>query len=102
MHSGRSKAVKIWLGLNQNRWRLCDRNARRFWSRNQWWFWSEYTHVVTEPDHHQVLIRLAPASLNYGDLLIQQDIVSNRAGLIPLSEGAGIVAGVGSKVSRWK
>lgn len=50
---------------------------------------------IPEPDHHQVLIRLASASLNYGDLIIQQDIVSNRAGLIPLSDGIRIVAGVG-------
>ena len=59
-------------------------------------------HVVPEPDHHQVMIRLAAASLNYRDLLNQQDIASNRAGLIPLSDGAGIVTGVGSEVSRWK
>jgi len=58
--------------------------------------------VIPEPDHHQVLIRLAPASLNFRDLLNQQDIALNWAGLIPFSDGAGIVAGVGSEVSRWK
>ncbi len=59
-------------------------------------------HAVPEPDHHQVLIRIAAASLNYRDLLTQQDITSNRAGLIPLSDGTGTVVAVGSAVSQWK
>ena len=59
-------------------------------------------HAVPEPDHHQVLIRIAAASLNYRDLLTQQDITSNRADLIPLSDGAGTVVAVGSEVSQWK
>jgi NADPH:quinone reductase-like Zn-dependent oxidoreductase len=42
------------------------------------------------------------ASLNYRDLLVLLDAKSSREGLIPLSDGAGIVMAVGAEVSRWK
>lgn len=57
---------------------------------------------VTEPAAQQVLIRIGAASLNYRDLLTQQDSASNRDGLIPLSDGAGTVVAVGSGVTRWQ
>lgn len=59
-------------------------------------------HDVAEPAAGQVLVRIGAASLNYRDLLTLQDPVSNRDGLVPLSDGAGTVVAVGSGVSRWK
>ena len=59
-------------------------------------------HAVNEPAAGQVLIRVGAASLNYRDLLTLQDPTSNRDGLIPLSDGAGTVAAVGSGVTRWR
>ena len=47
---------------------------------------------LAEPANKQLLIRLGAASLNYRDLLTQQDATSNRDGLLPLSDGAGAVA----------
>ena len=58
--------------------------------------------AVPKPDHHQVLIRMGAASLNYRDLLTRQDVTTNRAGLVPLSDGAGTIVAVGSEVSQWK
>ncbi|MFY7960889.1 MAG: zinc-dependent alcohol dehydrogenase family protein [Elsteraceae bacterium] len=58
--------------------------------------------AVTRPDPvagpGQILIDLKAASLNYRDLL-QAGSVS---GIIPLSDGAGLVAAVGAGVSVWK
>ncbi|SKA35855.1 NADPH:quinone reductase [Enhydrobacter aerosaccus] len=52
---------------------------------------------------HDVLVRIEAASLNYRDLLILRgQLGAVRDGLIPLSDGAGHVAAVGEKVTRWK
>jgi NADPH:quinone reductase-like Zn-dependent oxidoreductase len=45
---------------------------------------------------------MAAASLNYRDLLNQQDTASTQDGLVPLSDGAGTVVAVGAGVTRWK
>lgn len=50
----------------------------------------------------QILINVKAASLNYRDLLTIGDIDGTRDGLIPLSDGAGMVAAIGSSVTRWK
>lgn len=58
--------------------------------------------TVPAPDKTQVLLRVAAASLNYRDLLNQQDTASTQDGLVPLSDGAGTVVAVGAGVTRWK
>jgi NADPH:quinone reductase-like Zn-dependent oxidoreductase len=60
------------------------------------------TGPIPTPGANQVLLRLAAASLNYRDLLTQQDTASTKDGLVPLSDGAGTVTAVGSGVTRWK
>lgn len=55
-----------------------------------------------QPGPGQVLVQIAAASLNYRDLLTLQDTAGNRAGLVPLSDGAGTVLALGSGVTRWK
>lgn len=58
--------------------------------------------AVTRPDPvagpSQILVDLKAASLNYRDLL-QAGSVS---GIIPLSDGAGVVSAIGPGVSAWK
>ena len=50
-----------------------------------------------------VLVRIEAASLNYRDLMILRGQYGNvREGLVPLSDGAGIVAEVGKEVTRWR
>lgn len=49
----------------------------------------------------QVRIQIQAASLNYRDLLTLQD-ANNRPDLVPLSDGAGRVIGVGKGGARWK
>jgi NADPH:quinone reductase-like Zn-dependent oxidoreductase len=50
-----------------------------------------------------VLVRVVAASLNYRDLMILRGKYgSAREGLVPLSDGAGIVAAVGKEVARWR
>ena len=55
-----------------------------------------------QPGHGEVLIRVRATSLNYRDLLTVRGGIgpSVKPGLIPLSDGAGEVAEVGSGVSR--
>jgi NADPH:quinone reductase-like Zn-dependent oxidoreductase len=57
--------------------------------------------TVPQPGPGQVLLRMGAASLNYRDLLTQQDS-STRDGLIPLSDGAGTVQALGEGTSRWQ
>lgn len=57
-----------------------------------------------EPSGKQVLIRFKAASLNYRDLMMVEgkyDPKLNRP-VIPFSDGAGEVVGVGSDVTLWK
>ncbi|KAF9872047.1 putative alcohol dehydrogenase [Colletotrichum karsti] len=58
------------------------------------------------PKEGQVLVRIHAATLNYRDLLISTSdpryITSPADGLVPLSDGAGIVIEVNSTSSRWK
>lgn len=57
---------------------------------------------IPAPGADKVVLRMAAASLNYRDLLTQQDSVSTKDGLVPLSDGAGTVIAVGAGVTRWK
>lgn len=60
------------------------------------------TTVTPTPGATQVLLRMAAASLNYRDLLTQQDSTSTNDCLVPLSDGAGTVMAIGEDVTRWK
>lgn len=60
----------------------------------------ERTTQTLQPD--QVLIRVKAISVNYRDHLVLQNLSGSRSGLIPMSDAAGIVAGVGEKVVRWR
>ncbi|WP_198314572.1 NAD(P)-dependent alcohol dehydrogenase [Chitinibacter sp. GC72] len=51
----------------------------------------------------QVLIQVGAVSLNYRDLLILRNAAQDTVdGQIPLSDAAGTVIAVGSRVSRWQ
>lgn len=56
------------------------------------------------PGFGQVLIRLTAASLNYRDLMIVEGKYNPklRRPMIPLSDGAGVVADIGPGVTRFK
>lgn len=60
------------------------------------------TTVTPTPSATQVLLRMSAASLNYRDLLTQQDSTATNDGLVPLSDGAGTVMTIGEDVTRWK
>lgn len=60
------------------------------------------TKEVPEPSATEILIKVRAVSLNYRDLLNIADPDGTRDGLVPLSDAAGIVAAVGSSVTRWK
>lgn len=60
---------------------------------------------VPRPGRGQVLVRMRAASLNYRDLLMVQGKYGRtppKPGLIPLSDGAGEIAEIGSEVTRFK
>ena len=55
-------------------------------------------HEMTLPDldDHEVCVRVHSASINYRDLIVAKMGVSQP--LVPLSDGAGMVEGVGKSV----
>ncbi len=55
------------------------------------------------PGPGEVLVRTRAASLNYRDLLVVKGHYSRKLPLplIPLSDGAGEVVGLGARVTRW-
>ena len=57
-----------------------------------------------EPGASEVLVRFHAASLNYRDVMVVSGTYNPRMKLpaIPLSDGAGEVAGVGAAVTKWK
>jgi NADPH:quinone reductase-like Zn-dependent oxidoreductase len=57
-----------------------------------------------EPNHGEVKIRMAAASLNYRDLSIASGgyIRNDTRPVVPLSDGAGEVVQLGDGVNRWK
>lgn len=60
---------------------------------------------VPEPEANQVLIKVHAVSLNFRDLIIaknQYPLYLKDGNVIPVSDGAGEVVSVGSKVTKWK
>jgi len=59
---------------------------------------------VPEPGPHEALVRVRAASLNYRDLLVVEGKYNPRMKLprVPLSDGAGEIAAVGTDVADWK
>ena len=67
--------------------------------------WKPAERPTPEPGRGQVLVRLRAASLNYRDLLIAQGrypFAVDLDRLIPVSDGAGEVVGIGAGVRRFK
>ena len=56
---------------------------------------------IRTPGPGEVLLRLHATSLNYHDYLVVDGHIPQPAGRIPMSDGAGEVAGLGSGVSGW-
>ncbi|BCS55127.1 NAD(P)-dependent alcohol dehydrogenase [Geobacter sp. SVR] len=59
---------------------------------------------IPRPGCRQVLVRVRAASLNYRDVLMVTGAYSRNIPqpLIPFSDGAGEIVGVGEGVTRWK
>jgi NADPH:quinone reductase-like Zn-dependent oxidoreductase len=59
---------------------------------------------VPEPKEDEVLVKIRAASLNYRDLLVVKGVGRWKppAPRVPVSDGAGEVAAVGRRVTRWK
>jgi NADPH:quinone reductase-like Zn-dependent oxidoreductase len=53
------------------------------------------------PQEGEILVRLHASSLNYHDYLVAIGKIPTADGLIPLSDGAGIVEGIGAGVSGF-
>jgi NADPH:quinone reductase-like Zn-dependent oxidoreductase len=60
-------------------------------------------HEAPLPGPGAVLVRVEATSLNYRDLMILRGQYSKAGeGLIPLSDGAGVVVAAGARVERWR
>lgn len=57
-----------------------------------------------EPGPREILVRMRANALNYRDLNVLQGVyrTTPRSNVIPLSDGAGEVTGIGSEVSRFR
>lgn len=57
---------------------------------------------IPRPNADQIVLRVEASSLNFHDYLVVTGAIPQPKGRIPLSDGAGIVAAVGSSVSGLK
>lgn len=55
-----------------------------------------------DPRQGEILVRIHASSLNYHDYLVANGTITTADGLIPLSDGAGIVEKIGEGVSDFK
>src|SRR5262249_42095302 len=57
-----------------------------------------------EPGRDEVLVKMTAAALNYRDLLLTNGVRSlkPKAPRIPVSDGVGVVVGVGDRVTRFR
>lgn len=56
---------------------------------------------VPEPGHGEVVVQMQAAAINNRDLGILHGVYPNRPGVIPFSDGAGVVAAVGEGVDEF-
>lgn len=56
---------------------------------------------VPRPGHGEVVVQMQAAAINHRDLGILHGAYPNRAGVIPFSDGAGVVAAVGEGVDEF-
>ncbi len=67
--------------------------------------WRRVDRDAPVPAYGQVLVRVHAVSLNYRDILLvtgRYGFSQARPDLIPVSDGAGVVIGVGPGVRRWR
>lgn len=65
----------------------------------------QHTDIPTPtPGENEVLVKTTAVALEYHDLIVVENRIPFGIPLphIPVSEGVGVVEGVGSKVTRWK
>ena len=56
---------------------------------------------IPEPKENEVLVRWHATSLNYHDYLIAKGLIIVKDGRIPMSDGAGEIVALGSRVKNW-
>lgn len=59
---------------------------------------------IPTPGAGEVLVKIEACSLNYRDLLMKSGLSASGGGgdVVPLSDGAGVIARVGEGVSEWR
>ncbi len=59
---------------------------------------------IPAPGAGEVLVKIEACSLNYRDLLMKSGLSASGGGgdVVPLSDGAGVIAGIGEGVTEWK
>lgn len=59
-------------------------------------------HKKPQPKNNQILVNWKATSLNFHDYLVATGGIPVQEGMIPMSDGAGVVVEVGSDVTKWK
>lgn len=59
------------------------------------------TREIVKPGPGEVLVRVRAAALNFRDALVVEGVFPVRAGLVPLSDGAGEVVEIGAGVTEF-
>lgn len=63
---------------------------------------SQFSAALPPLAEHEVQVRIRAVSLNHRDLLVAGDGIKPGESVIPVSDGAGEVIAVGSKVNQWR
>lgn len=56
---------------------------------------------IAAPGHGEIAVRLHANALNFHDYLVAKGMIPTRDGIIPMSDGAGIVTAVGPGVTEY-
>ncbi len=59
-------------------------------------------HPTPTPTGNQILVNWKATSLNYHDYLVATGVIPVEEGMIPMSDGAGVVVEIGPDVTNWK